>query len=89
MKTIQIMVNGRVQGVCFRAYIQKKAIKLGVTGFAKNNIDGTVEIIACGDQENLKKFMTYCHKGSIMAKVNQVIVKEYDTNDSFAHFDVR
>ena len=89
MKTIQIIVSGRVQGVYFRAYIQKQAIKLGITGFAKNNKDGSVEIIARGGQENLKKFITYCHKGPIMAKVNQVIVTEYDTNDTFAHFDIR
>jgi len=85
VKTIQIIVSGRVQGVYFRAYIQKQAI----TGFAKNNKDGSVEIIARGGQENLKKFITYCHKGPIMAKVNQVIVTEYDTNDTFAHFDIR
>ncbi len=89
MKTLQIIVSGRVQGVYFRAYIQKHAIKLGITGFAKNNKDGSVEIIACGGQENLKKFITYCYKGPIMAKVNQVIANEYDTNDIFAHFDIR
>ena len=89
MKTIQITVNGRVQGVYFRAFTQKQAIKQDVIGFVRNKADGTVEIIASASQDKLDQFINWCHKGPLMAKVSQVIVKEYASNEHFTQFEVR
>lgn len=89
MKTVHIIVNGRVQGVYFRAFTQKQAIKHGVTGFVRNKGDGTVDIVASANQDKLDQFVNWCHKGPIMAKVSQVIVNEYTTTQPFTRFEVR
>lgn len=41
-------VTGRVQGVAFRAYTRQKALQLGLTGYARNLPDGSVEVLAIG-----------------------------------------
>lgn len=48
-------VYGRVQGVGFRYTTQYEAKKLGLTGYAKNLDDGSVEVVACGDEEQVEK----------------------------------
>lgn len=88
MKTIRINVSGRVQGVCFRAYTQKQATKLGVTGFVRNQQDGSVEIIACADHEKLDNLIDWCHKGPISAKVSQVNVVDYPSTEDFTCFEI-
>ena len=49
MRSIRLLISGRVQGVYFRLFAQKKAKQLGVKGYAKNLADGRVEIIAEAD----------------------------------------
>lgn len=89
MKTIQLIINGRVQGVYFRAYTQKQAVKLGVTGFVSNKEDGSVKVIACAEQENLDTFINWCHKGPMLAKVKEVIVNKHDSLETFTQFSIR
>jgi len=89
MKTIHLIVSGRVQGVYFRAFTKKQANKLNIMGFVRNKEDGDVEIIACADKINLEKFVTWCHKGPLMAKVKQVVVNEITSGEDFTQFDVR
>ncbi|MCK5191128.1 MAG: acylphosphatase [Methylococcales bacterium] len=89
MKTIHIIVSGRVQGVYFRAFTQNRAVKQGVTGFVRNKDDGTVEIVASANQDKLDQFVNWCNKGPLMAKVSQVIVNEYIVTEPFTQFEVR
>ncbi len=88
MKTIQINVTGRVQGVCFRAATLKQAEKLAVMGFVKNNTDGSVEIVAQAEQVILDKLVAWCYKGSIMAKVTDVTVIDIIISDQLASFEI-
>lgn len=86
---LHIIVKGRVQGVYFRAYTQKQAVKLNLSGFVRNLPDGTVEIVAAGHPEDLQKLVAWCHKGPILAKVSQVVVNAYDGSEVFADFEIR
>lgn len=54
---IKILVSGHVQGVGFRHYIWSNAKKLNLKGYAKNLPDGTVEIIAQGNNESINKLI--------------------------------
>lgn len=76
MKHLNINVLGLVQGIFFRISAKEQAQKLGIKGFAKNELDGSVYIEAEGDKENLDKFVTWCHKGPPLAKVEKVKVTE-------------
>jgi acylphosphatase len=64
-----IEVSGRVQGVGFRYQTQKKAVELGVTGFAQNRANGNVYIEAEAESETLMEFVHWCRKGPQCAHV--------------------
>jgi acylphosphatase len=72
MQHVKIIVYGQVQGVSFRYYAQKAALKLGLAGFVKNRPDGTVYIEVEGDRQVIEKFIAWCRKGSPWAKVEKV-----------------
>lgn len=76
MKHLEITITGKVQNVGFRFYAQKTAHELDLTGFVKNRKDGSVYIEAEGEEENLKRFVDWCHKGPPWASVETVSVIE-------------
>jgi acylphosphatase len=70
MKTaIRCVVSGRVQGVYFRGSTREQAQQLGITGWAKNLPDGTVEVLACGTPDALQTLQRWLQRGPPMAHV--------------------
>jgi len=69
---LQCVVTGRVQGVFFRAATQQQARVLGVTGWVRNRDDGTVELLACGDETAVRALETWLWQGSAQSKVQDV-----------------
>ena len=74
----RITVIGKVQGVYFRASTQEKAVELGLTGEVRNLPDGNVEVIACGTSDNVHQLIDWCHEGPPRAKVDQVLVEDWE-----------
>ncbi len=74
-KRLECQVSGRVQLVMFRDFAQRKASRLGLVGTVKNNPDGSVSVVAEGDEETLKKFLILIHKGSVLSRVDNVSEK--------------
>jgi acylphosphatase len=72
MTTIKARVKGKVQGVFFRAYIQKEAGKLGIVGWIKNEKDGSVSLEACGEREKLNQLIERINIGSPASKVEDL-----------------
>lgn len=72
MNEVLIQVKGLVQGVFYRAHIKKIADDLGLTGWVKNNSDGTVTVCAGGEKEKLEQFIEYCKTGSNSSKVENI-----------------
>jgi len=66
---VHLVVNGRVQGVWFRASTREQALQHGLCGWVKNCPDGTVEIHAEGEKEALEHFIAWCRKGPPAALV--------------------
>lgn len=83
-----IYVRGRVQGVFFRASAQEKAQELSITGFAENVPGGEVYIEAEGTEENLTKFVDWCHQGPIQAQVDGVDIEEAEI-EGYNTFKIR
>lgn len=73
-KHINIYIFGKVQGIFFRVTAKEKADKLGVTGFARNEADGSVYIETEGEKEKLDEFVKWCYTGPSLAKVEKVKV---------------
>ena len=76
VQTISILVSGRVQGVFFRQSTREKAMALQINGYVSNKRDGTVQIIASGTEDQLKKLIDWCHEGPPHAKVEDVTVEQ-------------
>lgn len=68
-KNLMMKIRGDVQGVGFRDAAYWTARKMHVAGFVMNEPDGTVYIEAEGDEADLKKFLEWCRKGPVTAKV--------------------
>lgn len=86
MRRVKIIVAGRVQGVYFRYFTQKEAEKLGMVGNVRNLDDGRVEIIAEADNDVLEKFIRWCHKGPITARVDEVEISELARDEPLTGF---
>ena len=72
MERLHLIIEGRVQGVFFRAHTQETARALGLTGWVRNTEDGGVEVVAEGARARLKALLEWCRKGPPMARVTQV-----------------
>lgn len=89
MQQVCLTIQGRVQRVFYRAEAQKKALELGLKGFAKNNADGTVTIIAQGAEERLKLFIQWCWDGSKLAHVENIDIRyEEDPAEQYSDFSI-
>lgn len=76
MKAVQARVSGRVQGVSFRWYAQEEARRLGVVGWVRNELDGSVLLHAEGEDADVDALVAWCHEGPGMARVRDVAVRE-------------
>lgn len=85
---LEIIVKGRVQGVFFRYGVKKLADTLALTGWTRNEPDGSVKIIAEGAQDALQKLIDWCKKGTEFAKVDRVDVEWESATEEFKSFDV-
>ena len=85
---VNIIVTGRVQGVFFRAYTRDEAQRLGIKGWVRNRRDGSVEIEAEGEREQLEKLIKWCHKGSPYARVEDVKVSWKEYKGEFQDFRI-
>ncbi len=83
-KRLHIIVSGRVQGVWFRASARDKALNLGLAGQVWNRVDGRVEIIAEGREDDLRLLLKWCEDGSAGSRVDAL---ESDWAQCSANFD--
>ena len=88
MYRIDVIIAGRVQGVWFRKYTQNKAKELGLTGWVRNEANGTVALVAEGGDEPLKKLTKWLQRGSPGAKVNTVNVNWEEAQETLKTFEI-
>ncbi|HII17653.1 TPA: acylphosphatase [Candidatus Woesearchaeota archaeon] len=89
MLRLHLIISGTVQGVFFRSFTQKTAQRLGLTGYARNLPDGTVEVVAEGEKEQLEKLIAFCRKGPDRAYVEEARVAWQKSSKEFTAFSVR
>lgn len=87
-KGIIIEVFGRVQGVGFRYYAQKKARELGISGYVKNIPDGSVHIEAEGNDEAVEQYLSWCEDGPGWARVSH-LNKQWVPVQGYHDFEIR
>ena len=88
-KQLTAIVHGYVQGVSFRYYTHRTANRLGVTGWVANQLDGTVKVVAEGDEAILQVLLDFLQEGSPAARVQRVDVSWAEATKAFPNFSVR
>ncbi len=87
-KRLHAIVYGRVQGVFFRDFARRHARALGLTGFVRNAEDGTVEVVAEGEEVVLTPFLAFLRKGPLFAKVENVAEVWGEAEGTFSDFRI-
>jgi acylphosphatase len=68
----KVMIQGRVQGVGYRAWVEWEATARGLEGWVRNRRDGSVEALLAGAAEAVEEMIAACRQGPPMARVNAV-----------------
>ena len=88
MKTYQLRITGKVQGVWYRASAKDKAIALDLKGKVWNESDGAVGILVQGHEDIVSEFVEWCKKGPMLAEVNDVEVHEQPVRELYQSFEI-
>lgn len=88
LKTIEVIITGRVQMVMFRDFAQRKAKTLGLFGTVENLEDGSVQVVAQGDEDKLDKFIELLRTGPVFAKVKNIDIRWGETEKEFEDFKI-
>jgi acylphosphatase len=81
-------VAGRVQGVGFRFFTRAKARAYGLSGFVRNRSDGSVEVVATGDQSMLRRLIADLKSGPSGSVVRDCRVEWREKTEAFAGFSI-
>jgi len=85
----ELKIQGRVQGVFYRQSTKETAVRLGLTGWAKNCSDGSVEAVFEGEREAVDAGIEWCRQGPPAAHVTEVAVDWLDFQNEFPGFGIR
>ncbi|MBI2547309.1 MAG: acylphosphatase [Candidatus Aenigmarchaeota archaeon] len=88
MKRVTARIYGIVQNVGFRNFVRKHAKELGLTGWVKNNLDGTVEAVFEGNENTISEIIEKCKKGPLLAVVDKIEVREEEPKKEFEEFHI-
>ena len=72
MNAKRLIISGRVQGVGYREWMVEKARALGVSGWVRNRLDGSVEALVAGDVASVEELSRLCRRGPRMAEVTSI-----------------
>ncbi len=85
----RLFIEGRVQGVCYRAFTRDVALSLGLDGWVKNLRDGRVEAVFEGDKERIQQAIRRCLTGPPGARVSRIDTQWESFTGNESGFDIR
>ncbi len=85
---LHAIVSGRVQGVSFRYYTAQTARSLGLRGWVRNKVNGTVEVTTEGNRELLERLLKFLYEGPTSAYVTGVESQWLEASDEFENFQI-
>ena len=85
----KVIVKGIVQGVNFRYYTQRQAIRYNVTGWVRNLPDGSVAALFEGEEQDVEAMLQWCHHGPPSAQVTELIVQPEEYQGEFSSFSIK
>ena len=72
MSARRVVISGRVQGVGYRDWMLREAVRLGVHGWVRNRPDGTVEALVAGEEAAVQALLLLCRRGPVLARVDAI-----------------
>ncbi|MBV7299220.1 acylphosphatase [Enterovibrio paralichthyis] len=75
---VRATVSGRVQGVGFRFHTAHEGLKLSLSGYARNESDGTVTVLMCGEEKNVNALLAWLEQGPATANVTKLVHNQID-----------
>jgi len=88
LSRVHVFVSGRVQGVAYRYFVERRAAEIPVTGWVRNLRDGRVEIMAEGEKADLEGFLGVLRQGPRMANVDDLDILWEDYRGEFEDFRI-
>ena len=85
----EVLIIGRVQGVWFRQSTKIAADRHGVTGWCRNNPDGTVTAVLEGQESAVQAVLSWCKQGPDLARVDDIMIDWSTATGEFAEFSIR
>lgn len=89
MKRLTARIYGHVQGVFFRDTTRRQAQQRDITGWVRNERDGTVQVVAEGAEQDLEQMLDFLHRGPSAARVDRVEAEWQSATGEFTTFQVR
>jgi len=86
---VLLEIYGLVQGVGFRSFLKRKAEELGIRGYVRNRVDGSVEAVLEGEEENIARLLILALRGPPAARVEKLSVKPMKTKEHYERFEIR
>ena len=85
--TVHLLIEGKVQGVFYRASAKDVAEQLQLTGWIRNTREGDVEAMVSGGEDRIREFIEWCKKGPRKAEVQKVVVTAKE-DEAFNNFKI-
>ncbi len=89
MRTTHVIVEGVVQGVCFREYTRRRAFTLQLTGWVRNLADGSVEAMLHGADDKVEEMLQWLQQGSPHSRVDNLHIREVEDREVYSNFAIR
>ncbi len=84
---LRLVIHGRVQGVGYRESMREAAGRLGISGWVRNRLDGTVEAVVCGASTDVESLLDWSRRGPPAARVDRV--EQHPAEGEFSGFERR
>ena len=88
-RCIQVTVRGLVQGVGFRAWVQRQAMNLALCGWVRNAADGSVQVRIEGDPPKVEQLLQLLRSGPPGAAVSELLLQEQSGGEQLTEFFIR
>lgn len=83
-----VLIDGRVQGVCFRMDTRRAALERNVAGWVRNLPDGSVEAVFEGEEADVKSMLKWCEAGPPLARVGKMDMQWEPYTGGFDGFEI-
>ena len=87
-RTVRVLVEGMVQGVGYRAFVEDEALARGIAGWVRNRRGGQVEALFCADTEAVEAMIAACRRGPRQARVERLDITEMPAGEEPAGFRI-